>query len=302
MVEILARNSVQARPKAAKVTDRRSPPGNPYNGYSWKQRSRPHAHTDTLRSYSQSGGPCEICAEDGPHAQLHSEDYSKPYFFCPPGTYILCNVCHQRLHKRFPDENGKASDWKVFQAHLRGGGYGREFTEYSRATRLAWQAQIDAGENVRLPVKRVRALTGHEWWQSLSLDPECLVAPWARPRPWLERPSTDDYRAALNQIRPSAVETKLLRVHANLPRRCATMRRLAELALSSDSPSPANLAYGKLAHRLAEALGTKWQPECRADGSPSWMTTIAEGWQPAGREYEWVMVPSLAKIFIADAP
>jgi hypothetical protein len=75
------------------------------------------------------------------------------------------------------------------------------------------------------------------------------------------------------------------------------MRQLAGIALSSDSPSETNLKYGKLAHRLADALGPTWVPKEREDGSPMWMTTVAEGWQPAEREFEWVMVPNLATIF-----
>lgn len=58
--------------------------------------------------------------------------------------------------------------------------------------------------------------------------------------------------------------------------------------------------YGKLAHRLAEALAeiVKWEPEHRGDGSPIWMTSIAEGWQPIAREFEWVMVPTITRLFL----
>lgn len=277
--------------------------GNPYNGYSWEQREdilraeKRLARNDPLLAYQQSKGPCEICGDPGPHAQWHSEDYSRPYLFSPPAAFILCNVCHQRLHKRFPDKNGKSSDWKVFLAHVRSGGYGREFTAYPRQVRLAWQAQIDAGETITLHCERRRELTGQEWWQTLSLDTESLEAPWAHQRPWLERPSTEEYRVALDRIRSTSGELALLQAHANFPRRCATMRQLAGRALSSTSPSEANLMYGKLAHRLADALASKWVPEKRKDGSPMWMTTVAEGWQPTGREFEWVMVSNVAAIF-----
>jgi hypothetical protein len=30
------------------------------------------------------------------------------------------------------------------------------------------------------------------------------------------------------------------------------------------------------------------------------MSAVAEGWQPEGREYEWVMVPSLAEAVAAS--
>ena len=281
--------------------------GNSYNGYTWKQREsilRALAHLEpksALRAYMQSKGPCEICGDPGdpshPVSQCHSEDYSLPYLLCPPATYIVCNVCHSRLHKRFPDENGQPSDWKVYLAHLRSGGYGREFTTYSLEKRRAWQAQIEAGAPITLISEHPRALTGQEWWQTLSLDPESLKAPWARPRPLVARPSTDAYRAALEKVQPNSEELALLKAHANSPRRCATMRQLAGSALSSSSPSTANAKYGRLAHRLADALGSTWVPEKRKDGRFMWMTTVAEGWKPANREFEWVMVPNLTTIF-----
>jgi hypothetical protein len=50
-----------------------------------------------------------------------------------------------------------------------------------------------------------------------------------------------------------------------------------------------------LSHRLAEAM--EWKPEYSDDGSPIWMTSVAERWQPVGRECEWVMVPTFASLF-----
>ena len=220
-----------------------------------------------------------------------------PNAVSPPQSFILCNVCHHRLHLRFPDSTtGKPSDWNLFLLHLRRGGYGCEFTAlHSREMRLMLQADLEAGKTIHLPHLRARNLTGHEWWQMLTLDPESLIAPWARPRPWIERPSAAIYQAGLEQIKPTDVEIRLLEFHANLPRRCATMRDFSEKVLSSDSPSSTNLIYGGLAHRLAHAMG--WIPESREDGTPSWMTAVAEGWQPDGREFEWVMVISLASLF-----
>ncbi|MBS0512919.1 MAG: hypothetical protein JSR42_17265 [Proteobacteria bacterium] len=281
--------------------------GNFYNGYSWQQREGILREEKRLRktgdleplSYLVDKKSCEVCDDPGRAGQAfqwHSEDYSPPYSFRPPETFIICAVCHSRLHKRFPDASGKPSDWPLFVAHLKSGGYGREFTElYSLEERKAWLAQIKAGRTVSLPSLRERPLTGKEWWQTLTLDPESLIAPWARPRPWLPRPPPQDYRAELDQLQLTDDEIALLRCHAGLEHRCATMRQLAECVLSSKSPSHANLIYGKLAHRLAAALG--WEPERRADGSPIWRTVIAEGWQPVGREFEWVMVPSLAAIY-----
>ncbi|MFD1694957.1 hypothetical protein [Roseibium aestuarii] len=68
------------------------------------------------------------------------------------------------------------------------------------------------------------------------------------------------------------------------------MRTLADLALTSDQPKTANLIYGSLARRLTALLD--WVPDKRADGSPIWMSLLAEGWTPPGREYELTMVPA----------
>jgi hypothetical protein len=283
--------------------------GDTYNGYTWKQREAILHEEKRLKrigdlkplAYLRSKGPCEVCGDPGhlqPHTQWHSEDYSPPFCFRPPATFIVCATCHLRLHKRFPDPYGKSSDWLLYLAHLRSGGFGREFTSsYPLKRRKAWQIQIEAGASVALTNPRQRQLTGEEWWQTLTLDPESLIAAWARPRPLYPRPPTHAYQAALDQIQPTQDELRLLKIHARFPRRCATMRQLADCALSSKSPSQANLMYGKLAHRLAEAMKLFWEPEHRVDGSPIWMTSIAEGWHPVDREFEWVMVPTLAPLF-----
>lgn len=285
--------------------------GAPYNGYTWKQREAILHEEKRLRqkgnlgplAYLRSMGPCEVCGDPGdpkPPTQSHSEDYSPPYRFSPPASFIVCATCHSRLHKRFPDSTGKPSDWLLFLAHLRSGGYGREFTKlYSLKKRRELQPKIEAGISVTLTSSHPRQLTGEEWWQTLTLDPESLIAAWARPSPWYPHPEMDIYQAALDQIHPTNDELALLEFHARCPRRSATMRQLAECALSSKSPSQANLIYGKLAHRLAEAMN--WKPEHREDGSPIWMSSIAEGWQPVDREFEWVMVPTLAPLFLDAA-
>ena len=130
-----------------------------YNGYTWKQREAIFGELKRLRkkgdlellAYFDSKGPCEVCGDPvpgdppkpRPRPQWHSEDYSSPYRLSPPATFIICATCHSRLHKRFPDSSGKPSDWKLFLAHLRSGGYGWEFTKlYPLKRRRAWQIQI----------------------------------------------------------------------------------------------------------------------------------------------------------------
>ena len=185
----------------------------------------------------------------------------------------------------------------LFLIHIRVGGYGVEFSKlYSASQRKVWQSELAAGKDVALHRIRERKLVGDPWWEKLTLDPESLVAAWARPRPLRPRPDLEAYRAAMAQVKPSEKELALLRCHANSPNHSANMRHLAKQALNSDNPSTANLAYGSLAHRLCSAL-PEWKPDTRIDGSPIWMSIVAEGWEPEGREFEWVLVPQLRELF-----
>lgn len=275
--------------------------GAPYNGYSWEQRegilkerkSLERAGTIGPLSYLLEKGPCEVCADTVGEIEWHSEDYSPPYSFSPPATLNICAVCHLRLHKRF----NQPHEWTVYLEHIKGGGYGREFVKlYPQRQRRFWIEQISQRLPVEVPTLRSRQLTGAEWWLRLTLDPESLVAPWARPRPWRQRPTTQEYKSALEKAALNAQELALLEFHARCTRRTATMRQLATHVLGNDRPQAANLAYGSLCQRLAELL--KWSPDHRENGSSIWLSTIAEGWQPENREFEWVMVPSLQVLFV----
>lgn len=277
-----------------------------YNGYSWKQRDailraihRGEAGPDFLTVRQ----PCGLCGDpDRPLTEWHSEDYSLPYSFSPPQTYPLCKACHGRLHKRFKQP---AAEWELFCRHVDAGGYGREFTKlHTLSQRRAMIAEIEAGKHVEVrPIRKVT--TRRPWWRELTLDPESLQAPWARPRPLRPRPSSSAYRDAFAEVAPSETELAILRFHAGAHRRTVTMRQIANEVLGSKQPSAANLAYGRLAKRLGQALD--WEPDRRADGSPFWMSVVAEGWQPPStkaepREYELVMAPSLAEIFAMELP
>ena len=74
------------------------------------------------------------------------------------------------------------------------------------------------------------------------------------------------------------------------------MRTLSREALGKEDPKAANLFYGTLARRLTSLLS--WEPDRRDDGSSVWMSLLAEGWWPPGREYEWTMVPSAVAVRI----
>ena len=276
-----------------------------YNGYNGRQRNstgKPaKAYLATLDPKAPPH-PCGLCGDpDRPRNQWHSEDYSFPVTVAPPQTYPLCNACHGRIHKRF---KAPAGEWELFCRHVDAGGYGREFTGlYSASTRKRMSAAVVAGQPVDVPFVRQRP-EGPAWWRDLTLDPESLIAAWARPRPLRPRPETDLFRAAIEAIGLSPTEEAVLRFHANAPHRSVTMRAVANAALNLDKPTAANLAYGRLARRLCQHLC--WEPDRRDDGSPIWMSMVAEGWNPvstpqAPREYELVMVPSLAALYMVQA-
>ncbi|MCD1645316.1 hypothetical protein [Aurantimonas coralicida] len=275
--------------------------GTTYNGYSWQQREaimKAFRRGQAGADFSFAGKPCGLCGDpDRPASEWHSEDYSQPYSFVPPQSYPLCKPCHSRLHKRF---DRPAAEWEVFCRHVDAGGTGQEFTAlYPPGKRDAMCRRIAEGLPVDLPRLRERP-DGPAWWRGLTLDPESLAAPWARPRPLRPRPGAQAYRQAIAAAAPTEKEAAILRFHAAAPRRTVTMRTIARQVLNKDDPRAANLAYGRLARRIGENLD--FEPDRREDGSFFWMSVVAEGWEPRAsrdqrREYELVMIPALGEIF-----
>ena len=271
--------------------------GSWYNGYDWAQRAkilRAIKRGEAGPGFGTAARPCGMCGDsDRPPNNWHSEDYSEPFLFAPPATFPLCNACHGRLHKRFANPN---AEWELFCRHIEAGGYGREFTRMdSPASRRKMCAAIEEGQPVACqPIRERLAYTLD--CRDLTLDPESLYAPWARPRPLRPRPSEAAYRDAFTAAALSDVEWGILCYHASAPKRTVTMRQIAQNVLDSSSPGAANLSYGKLARRISRRLN--WSPDKRIDGSPFWTSVFAEGWQPRaeGREYELVMVPTLAAL------
>src|ERR1700730_6069375 len=76
-------------------------------------------------------GPCQLCGDPGGPAssvsfEYHDEDYSCPYSWAAPASYVLCRDCHiYRLHQRF----AHPKSWTTFLAHVRRGCYAREMKE-----------------------------------------------------------------------------------------------------------------------------------------------------------------------------
>lgn len=267
-----------------------------YNGYTSKERDKKYQEYKRLRGLGLTPpevGPCQLCGDPTVPVEAHSEDYSLPYEFGPPAEYMICGSCHYWLHARF----GKPAAWMQFKSHLSRGGYAREFSSPAVSReRAAALSAVDNGTTYQWHAieGRIPRPTG-SWWEHLSVDPQSKTASWARPRPSRERPTVQAYRDALALIAPSASEFALLHLHARAPLRCLTMRDAAIAVYHKPVAAIANLAYGKLSRRLAQT--TKWEPDRRSDGSPIWMSAVAEGWQPPGREFEWVLVPQLVALF-----
>ncbi len=277
--------------------------GASYNGYSWKQRElilKAYRRGEAGPDFTLEGKPCGLCGDPNrAPTEWHSEDYSQPFTFEPPQSYPLCKACHLRLHKRFKQP---AEEWKLFCRHIDAGGYGSEFVpNYPLKRRRELCARIAAGESIEIePIRPREDATG--WWRELTLDPESLNAPWARPRPLRARPDEEAYRAALESAQPSEQEWAILHFHAEAFRRTTTMREIAREVLRSERPQTANLLYGRLAKRIGQAL--KWKPDPRSDGTPFWMSVIAEGWQPPSknrhrRDYELVMAPIVRAVVLS---
>lgn len=106
----------------------------------------------------------------------------------------------------------------------------------------------------------------------------------------------DEYRKALLVVRDkhriSERDLKMLRAHYRADRHTITAGQLAA-ALEFKDGAAANLHYGKLAHKLSDALGI--EPSKRVNGTVAWWRVIAYG--PADRElgdhFEWTMRPEL---------
>jgi hypothetical protein len=156
-----------------------------YNGYSTQERHRKAQAGKTARKTGEvpaPRGPCSICGDPDVPVEYHSEDYSQPYRWVPPAMHTVCRHCHRdKLHKRFTNPDL----WRAFQAHVRRGGYARDLIDPVVAAELKrYRRALRRGEPFVLRTLRPYShQPGTEWWAGLSLDPETLTSPSARPRP-----------------------------------------------------------------------------------------------------------------------
>ncbi len=137
----------------------------------------------------------------------------------------------------------------------------------------------------------------------------------ARVRATTHIPSVEAYREALSVIEINAAETAMLDAHIAAPRHTLTATQLAEAA-GWDSWSSANLHYGLLGRKIAEAM--RWTPPLRPDGTEIWTMAIATGPHDIeggaeidmagllatyenGGQFEWVVRPQLVEALTGSA-
>jgi hypothetical protein len=105
--------------------------------------------------------------------------------------------------------------------------------------------------------------------------------------------SVDAYQRGLTEINLSDKQRAMLVAHYKAPDRRITMTRLAE-AVGYSSYSAANLHYGKLAKKLCLAMNDEPDDQYK-DGSPFWLSILAEAWKNNAGEYEFQMWPEVAE-------
>lgn len=103
----------------------------------------------------------------------------------------------------------------------------------------------------------------------------------------------DQYKIGLLDLNVSGSQLAMLEAHYCASDRRITMTKLAK-AMGYQNYAGANLQYGKLAKKLCETMAT--DPDERyKDGSPFWLSIIAECWKNNDGEYEFQMWPELAE-------
>jgi 5-methylcytosine-specific restriction enzyme A len=105
--------------------------------------------------------------------------------------------------------------------------------------------------------------------------------------------SVEEYKRALSALRNELSETELgmLREQYAAPRRSITAKDLAA-AIGIAGYQPINGLYGRLGHRLSNAIGR--EPRRRKNGTVEWWTALSSfgGYDPG---LVWVMHDSLAQ-------
>lgn len=105
--------------------------------------------------------------------------------------------------------------------------------------------------------------------------------------------NTERYQQALVEMGLTYRQIELLVAHYRAPDRRITMSKLAK-EVGYQNHSGANLQYGKLAKKICENMDTE-PDDLHKDGSPFWLSIIAEAWKNQAGEYEFQMWSELAE-------
>jgi hypothetical protein len=157
-----------------------------YNGFSPKERDDKYKVMCNLMAKGElptASGPCALCGDPEVPVEYHDEDYGEPFLWNEPAVFVLCHHCHvHKIHTRFQHP----AVWNAFIAHVRRGGYAREWNEPSIKEEIAaYRAAIEHKHGEVLPLGELRPykrIVGTEWFANLRMDPESLMDPAARPR------------------------------------------------------------------------------------------------------------------------
>jgi len=155
-----------------------------YNGYSPKERDEKYKEMKRLisnASLSAPKAPCDLCNDPNSPVEYHDEDYGLPYIWTKPALLCLCRHCHRyKLHKRFKNP----SNWNVYIAHIRRGGYASDLKNKDVIKELKfYKLALEKGEDATLKnLRNYQQIIGKEWFSNLRMDIESLEDSKARLR------------------------------------------------------------------------------------------------------------------------
>ena len=141
-----------------------------YNGFSAKERD---AKLQAMKRLIAEGtlppasGPCRLCGDPDIEVEYHDEDYSHPYVWVEPATYVLCRHCHrQKLHGRY----AHAFVWQAFLAHVRRGGYASDLLyPHIKLEVHAFCMALKTGQEFELhSLRPYTKYVGDEWFARLD--------------------------------------------------------------------------------------------------------------------------------------
>lgn len=105
--------------------------------------------------------------------------------------------------------------------------------------------------------------------------------------------TVERYKNGLINLGLSDNQIKMLKTHYNAPDRRITMSKMAN-EVGYKNYSASNLHYGILAKKLSLAMNTE-PDDFYKDGSPFWLSILAEAWKNKDGEFEFQMWAELAE-------